>query len=154
MAHLTNSMVSQQCIYNCQLLYLTKYITKLTVEQCRTSNSSSNTRGAEEEPSLKVLRSAKLQCKNSSPISNYQRSKSAIFILRNINYNINSLLQLHIGTHIIYIYVSRLVILSLNFKSTDYGIYPIYRGIFLTSLLIYPVFLIERKLSIIAALIT
>ena len=54
----------------------------------------------------------------------------------------------------IYIYVSQLVILSLNFKSTDYGISPIYRGIFLTSLLIYPVFLIERQLSIIAALVT
>ena len=43
------------------------------------------------EPSLKLLRSAKLQRTNSSPISNCPRSKSAIFYSRNINYNINSL---------------------------------------------------------------
>ena len=86
---------------------------------CQTSNSSSKTRGAaaprtritwayllgSEEPSLKLLRSAKLRRTNSSPISNCRRSKSAIFISRNINYNINSLLLLHVGTHIIYIYI-------------------------------------------------
>ena len=43
-----------------------------------------------EEPSLKLLRSAKLQRTNSSPISNCRRSKLAIFFLRNINYSINS----------------------------------------------------------------
>ena len=83
-----------------------------------TSNSSLKTRGAAapphsnylasllglEEPSLKLLRSAELQRTNSSPISNCQRSKSAIFISRNINSNINSLLRLRVGTHIIYIY--------------------------------------------------
>ena len=82
-----------------------------------TSNSSSKTRGAaaprtritcayflgSEEPSLKLLRSAKLQGTNSSPNLNCRRSKSAIFILRNKNYNINSLLLLRVGTHIIYI---------------------------------------------------
>ena len=59
-----------------------------------------------EEPSLKLLRSAELQPMNSSPISNCRRSKSAIFISRNINSNINSLLRLRVGTHIIYIYLS------------------------------------------------
>ena len=58
-----------------------------------------------EEPSLKLLRSAKLHRTNSSSISNCRRSKSAIFISRNINYNINSLLLLRVGTHIIYIYI-------------------------------------------------
>ena len=78
----------------------------------KTSNSSLKTRitwasllGLE-EPSLKLLRSAELQRTNSSPISNCQRSKSAIFISRNINSNINSLLRLRVGTHIIYIYLS------------------------------------------------
>ena len=42
---------------------------------------------------------------NFSPISNCRRPKSAILFLRNINYNINSLLRLRIGTHIIYIYI-------------------------------------------------
>ena len=56
-----------------------------------------------EEPSLKLLRSAKLQRTNSSPISNCRRSKSAIFLPRNINFNINSLLRLRVGMHIIYI---------------------------------------------------
>ena len=84
-----------------------------------TSNSSSKTRGAAaprtritwasflglEEPALKLSRSAKLQRTNSSLISNCQRLKSAIFILRNINYNINSLLLLCVGTHILYIYI-------------------------------------------------
>ena len=60
----------------------------------RTSNSSSKTRGSaapctritwasllgSEEPSLKLLRSRKLQSTNSSPISNCWRSKSAILI--------------------------------------------------------------------------
>ena len=62
-----------------------------------------------EEPSLKLLRSGKLQRTNSSSISNCQRSKSAIFISRNINYSINSLLLLHVGTHIIYIYIERYI---------------------------------------------
>ena len=84
-----------------------------------TSNSSSKTRGAaaprtritcayflgSEEPSLKLSRLAKLQRTNSSPNSNCRRSKSAIFISRNINSNINSLLRLRVGTHIIYIYL-------------------------------------------------
>ena len=56
-----------------------------------------------EEPSLKLLHSAELQRTNSRPISNCQRSKSATFISRNINSNINSLLRLRVGTHIIYI---------------------------------------------------
>ena len=90
-----------------------------------TSNSSLKTRGAAaprtritwasflglEEPSLKLLRSAELQRTNSSPISNCQRSKSAIFISRNINSNINSLLRLRVGTHII---SSSLVFISQN----------------------------------------
>ena len=42
---------------------------------------------------------------NSSPISNCQHSKSAIFISHNINSNINSLLRLRVGTHYIYIYI-------------------------------------------------
>ena len=89
------------------------------VESTLTSNSSSKTRGAaaprtritcayflgSEEPSLKLSRLAKLQRTNSSPNSNCQRSKSAIFIPRNINSNINSLLRLRVGTHIIYIYI-------------------------------------------------
>ena len=80
------------------------------------SNSSSKTRGAaaphtritcayflgSEEPSLKLSRLAKLQCTNSSPNSNCRRSKSAIFISRNINSNINSF---HINSYI-YIYIS------------------------------------------------
>ena len=92
----------------------------------QTSNWSSKTRGAAaprtritwasfldlEEPLLKLSRSAKLQRTNSSSISNCRRSKSAIFISRNINYNINSLLLLRVGTRvgtrIIYIYVQRL----------------------------------------------
>ena len=90
----------------------------ITIE---TSNSSSKTRGAaaprtritcayflgSEEPSLKLSRLAKLQRTNSSPNSNCRRSKSAIFISRNINSNINSLLRLRVGTHIIYIYIGR-----------------------------------------------
>ena len=64
-----------------------------------------------EEPSLKLLRSGKLQRTNSSPISNCRRSKSAIIISRNINYNINSLLLLNVETHIIniYIYISSVI---------------------------------------------
>ena len=57
------------------------------------------------EPSLKLLRSSELQRTNSSPTSNFRRSKSAIFISRNINYNINSLLLLRVGIRIIYIYI-------------------------------------------------
>ena len=58
-----------------------------------------------EEPSLRLLRSAKLQRTNSCPITNCRRSKSAIFLSRNINYHINSLLRLYVGMHIIYIYI-------------------------------------------------
>ena len=58
-----------------------------------------------EELSLRLLRLAKLQHTNSSPISNYRRLKSPIFISRNVNYNINSSLRLRVGTHIIYIYI-------------------------------------------------
>ena len=86
-----------------------------------TSNSSSKSHGAaaprtritwasflySEKPSLKLLRTAKLQRTNSSPISNCRRSKLAILFSRNINYNINSLLRLRVGTHIIYIYIYR-----------------------------------------------
>ena len=86
--------------------YFTLYNLKLT------SNSSLKTHSnylasllGLEEPSLKLLRLAELQHTNSSPISNCQRSKSAIFISRNINSNINSLLRLRVGTHIIYIYI-------------------------------------------------
>ena len=85
-----------------------------------TSNSSLKTHGAaapharitwvsflgSEEPSLKLLHSAKLQRTNSSPISYCRRSKWAIFILGNINYNTNSLLLLRVENHIIYIYRS------------------------------------------------
>ena len=91
------------------------------LKKLQTSNSSSKTRGAAaphtritctsflglEEPSLKLLRSSELQRTNSSPISNCRRSKSAIFISRNINYNINSLLLLRVGIRIIYIYIYR-----------------------------------------------
>ena len=56
-----------------------------------------------EEPSLKLLRSPKLQRTNSSPISNCRRSKLAIFFSCNRNYSINSLLRLCVGTRIIYI---------------------------------------------------
>ena len=41
-----------------------------------------------EEPSLKLLHLAKLQCTISSPISNCRRSKSVIFIYYNINYKV------------------------------------------------------------------
>ena len=57
------------------------------------------------EPSLKLLHPAKLQGTNSSSISNRRCSKSTILLLRNINYNINLLLWLRVGTHIIYIYL-------------------------------------------------
>ena len=100
----------------------------------KTSNSSSKTRGAAaprtritwasflglEEPSLKLLRSAKLHRTNSSSISNCRRSKSAIFISRNINYNINSLLLLRVGTHIIYIYIYLSIYISIYRTSVTY----------------------------------
>ena len=57
--------------------------------------------GSEEPP--KILSSTEVQRTNSSPISNCRHSKLNIFILRNINYIINSLLQLRVGTHIIYL---------------------------------------------------
>ena len=50
-----------------------------------------------EKPSLKLLRSARLHCTNSSPISNCRHLKLAIFLSRNINYKINSLLRLPVG---------------------------------------------------------
>ena len=53
------------------------------------------------EPSLKLLRPAKLQRTNSSSISNRRRSKSAILFSRNINL----LLWLRVGTRIIYLYI-------------------------------------------------
>ena len=97
-------------------------------ENTETSNSSSKTRGAaaprtritcayflgSEEPSLKLSRLAKLQRTNSSPNSNCRRSKSAIFISRNINSNINSLLRLRVGTHIIYIYIYIYIYISIG----------------------------------------
>ena len=54
---------------------------------------------------VRLSRSAELQRTNSSPISNCRRLKSAILFSRNINSNINSLLRLSVGTHIIYIYI-------------------------------------------------
>ena len=56
-----------------------------------------------EKTLLKLLRLSELKRTNSSPISICRRSKSAILFSRNINYNINSLLGLRIGMHIIYI---------------------------------------------------
>ena len=53
---------------------------------------------------------AELQRTNSSPISNCQRSQSAILISCNINSNINSLLRLCVGTHIIYISDERYIL--------------------------------------------
>ena len=67
-----------------------------------------------EEPSLKLLRSSEPQRTNSSPISYCRRSKSAIFILRNMNYNINSLLLLRIGIRIIYIYIYIYIYISVE----------------------------------------
>ena len=102
------------------LLHMLYYIPLQLQLYMETNNSSSKTRGAaaprtritcayflgSEEPSLKLSRLAKLQRTNSSPNSNCRRSKSAIFISRNINSDINSLLRLRVGTHIIYIYIS------------------------------------------------
>ena len=98
-----------------------------------TSNSSSKTRGAaaprtritwvsfvgSEEPLLKIIRLVELLRTNSSPISNCRRSKSAIFLARNINYNINSLLRLHVGTCIIYIYLYIYIGLALHTGSRN-----------------------------------
>ena len=61
-----------------------------------------------EEPSLKLLRSAKLQCTNS--IAEFLivgiRNQPSFFV-QYINYDINSLLLLRVGTRIIYnIYLS------------------------------------------------
>ena len=108
------------CVTATMNLYANLYCAVENGYFLRTSNSSSKTRGAaaprtritcayylgSEEPSLKLSRLAKLQRTNSSPNSNCRRSKSAIFISRNINSNINSLLRLRVGTHIIYIYIS------------------------------------------------
>ena len=99
-------------------------VNQSTLVNCfKTSNLSSKTRGAPaprtritwvsllglEEPSLKLSRSSELQRTNSSPISNCRRSKSAIFISPNINYNINSLLLLRVGIRIIYILDERYI---------------------------------------------
>ena len=59
-----------------------------------------------EKSLLKLLRSAELYHTNSNPISNCWLSISAIFLSCNINYNINSLLRLSVGTHYISIYLS------------------------------------------------
>ena len=59
-----------------------------------------------EEPLLKLLRSSKLQRKNSSPISNCRRSKSAIFLSRNINYNIKFIVAVtRRNAYYIFIYI-------------------------------------------------
>ena len=85
----------------------------------KTSNSSLKTHGAAtplhsnylevflrfRRTFAEVITLRKLQRTNSSPNSNCWHSKSSIFILRNINYNINSLLRLFVGTHIMYIYI-------------------------------------------------
>ena len=51
---------------------------------------------------------SELQCTDSSPISNCPCLKSAILFSRNINYKINTLLQLHVQMHIIYIQTCQL----------------------------------------------
>ena len=43
---------------------------------------------------------------NSSPISNCRHSTLAILFSHNVDYNINSLLQLRVEMHIIYMYIS------------------------------------------------
>ena len=53
---------------------------------------------------------------DSSPISNCRRSKSAVFLSRNINYNINSLLRLCVRMHIIYIYNPLRTVISASFS--------------------------------------
>ena len=112
------SIITHAMDEKCSYLQKTQRI-PLGFHLLKTSNSSLKTRGAAaprtritctsflglEEPSLKLLRSSELQRTNSSPISNCRRSKSAIFISRNINYNINSLLRLRVGIRIIYIYI-------------------------------------------------
>ena len=60
------------------------------------------------------LFSAELQLTNSSPISNCRQSKLAIFHSRNINYDINSLLLLRVGTYIIYIYIYIYIYISVE----------------------------------------
>ena len=63
-----------------------------------TSNSSSKTRGAA-APRTRITWEVFLR---------FRRTFAEVitFISRNINYNINSLLRLRVGTHIIYIYIS------------------------------------------------
>ena len=69
-----------------------------------------------------ISHSTELKCANSSPISNCQHSKSAIFISCNINWNINSLLWLRIGTHYlsIYLYIYRTSITYRKWKRKQY----------------------------------
>ena len=55
-----------------------------------------------EETSLKILHSAKLQHSNSSPISNSRCFETSHLPSHNTNYNMNSLLWLHMEMHIIY----------------------------------------------------
>ena len=95
----------KECSNYCHTLQQVIRVKKLVGLPPPHSNYLASLLGSE-EPSLKLLRSEKLQRTNSSPISNCRRSKSAIFISCKINYIINSMLLLHVGTHIIYIYVA------------------------------------------------
>ena len=91
--------------WNALAMYKRDWVQVFESSKRKTSNSNSIPRTqitwasflGSEEPSLKLLCSTKLQRTNSSPISNCQRSKSAIFLSRNIN----SLLQLCVGMHMI-----------------------------------------------------
>ena len=107
----------------------------------KTSNSSKETHGAaalrtritwasflgSEKPSLALLRSAKLQRTNFSPISNCRRSKSAIFLLSNIKLQYKFIVVVtRRNTYYIYIYIS-----SVKMKITYYNnliIYIIYNN--------------------------
>ena len=106
-------------------------------EEPETSNSSSKTRGAaaprtritwmsllgSKEPSLKLLRSGKLQGTNSSPISNCRRSKSAIFNSRNINYNNYKFIVAVTRRNTYYIYIYYIYILYIYIYIYIYYIY-------------------------------
>ena len=111
-----------------------------------TSNSSSETHGAAtpctqltwvfflglEEPLLKLFHLVELLRMNSSPIFNCWHSKLAIFISCNINYNINSVLWLRIGTRIIYtsIYQTSITYRKLKWKQyTGYLRQPLIKGL-------------------------
>ena len=81
---------------------------------------------------MTLLHSVELHCTSSSSISNCRHLKSAIFISRNINYYINSLLRLHVEVHMIslslYICVCVCVCLKLsdNITNRDTYIYIYY----------------------------